>query len=252
MEGIIKTALITGASSGIGKATAEEFAKMGIRMILIARRIDRITSVDWGVEVLPLQLDVTNPGNFMEDLPPEWREIDILVNNAGLSLTLDKLYEGNPVNWDVMIDTNIKGLLYMTRALLPGMIVRKRGDIINISSISGYESYPGGNVYCATKHAVRAISHATRLDCLGMGVRVTDMAPGFVETEFSEVRWSDKKRADEFYASVEALQAKDIAEAIAFCVTRPPHVDIAQMLIMPTVQASTVHVHKKCGAGVFD
>lgn len=242
-----KIVFITGASSGIGKATAEQFAAQGAKLILTARRIDRLETVakqlqkDYQVEILPLALDVqdkTAVTNVIEQLPKEWQAIDVLVNNAGLALGLDKVQNVNLDDVDGMIDTNIKGLLYMTRIILPGMIERGTGHIINVGSIAGREHYAGGAVYVATKHAVRAISKTLRMDILGLGVRVSEIAPGAVNTEFSTVRFKgDKEKADNVYLGFDPLLANDIAEAILFCATRPAHVNVSELEIYPTAQA---------------
>lgn len=249
-----KTILITGASSGIGYATAEHFAKEGHRLILTARRIERIEDLKkelverYGVEVLCLQLDVQDRAiveQAFSSLPANWQDIDVLVNNAGLALSTSTLQEGSIDQWDQMIDTNVKGLLYVTRAILPGMVGRKSGHVINIGSIAGHEYYPGGNVYCATKHAVKAITKNMRIDLLGTPVRVTSIDPGAVATEFSQVRWNDKKRSDEFYEQFQPLKAEDIASAILYCANTPEHVNVAEMIVMPTCQASANHLSKK-------
>jgi len=248
-----KIVLITGASSGIGKACAEQFAAEGARLILTARRKERLDELakqlkeQYQTQTLTLQLDVQDKTQVLalvEGLPAEWREIDVLVNNAGLALSSDKFQDGSIENWEIMIDTNVKGLLYMTRSILPGMLSRNRGHIINIGSVAGLEYYGGGNVYCATKHAVRAISKTLRIDILGSAVRVSEIDPGAVETEFSEVRWKDKARAKTFYSEFTPLMASDIADAVLYCATRPAHVNIAEMLVFPVDQASANHMHK--------
>jgi 3-hydroxy acid dehydrogenase / malonic semialdehyde reductase len=249
-----KTVLITGASSGIGRACAEAFADHGARLIVAARRIDRLKKLarelsnSRHVDVLARQLDVTDRpavGAAINRLPQAWREIDILVNNAGLSRGLEKIQEGIFQNWEEMIDTNIKGLLYVTRAILPGMVARGRGHIVNIGSIAGHEVYPGGNVYCATKHAVKALNKALRLDLLGTGIRVTTVDPGMTETEFSLVRFrGDRERASKVYQGLQPLTAGDIAEAVVWSCSRPPHVNVEQLIITPTDQASVSMVNK--------
>lgn len=248
-----KNILITGASSGIGQACARLFAANGARIILSARRKERIDSLanelksSHGTQCLSLTLDVRNKSeveSVLGTLPSGWQSIDVLINNAGLALSSDPIQQGSTENWDTMIDTNVKGLLYVSRTILPGMLARRHGHIINIGSIAGQECYPAGNVYCATKHAVRAITKSMRLDLLGTPIRVTEIAPGAVETEFSEVRWGDKNKAQAFYQDFNPLLAMDIADAAYYCVTRPPHVDIAEMTIMPTVQASANHIHR--------
>jgi 3-hydroxy acid dehydrogenase/malonic semialdehyde reductase len=253
-----KTVFISGASSGIGKATAELFAANGANVILAARRLDRLEKLKdsfikaYDCNVLPLQLDIQNKSQVksaIDNLPAEWKNIDILINNAGLSITSDKIQEGNVDNWDVIINTNLQGLLYLTRAILPVMIERKHGHIFNIGSTAAHDYYLTGNIYSATKHAVRALSKSMRIDLLGSGIRVSEIDPGMVHTEFSEVRWQDKKRADEFYQGFTPLAAEDIADAILYCATRPLHVDVAEMVIYPTDQASANHLYKQGGSG---
>lgn len=248
-----KIVFITGASSGIGKAAAYQFAERGAKLILTARRIDRIQKLSeeiknkFNVDALPLQLDVQDKQNVksvIQKLPKEWRDIDILINNAGLALDTFKLQDGNLEHWDTMINTNLSGLLYVTREILPHMILRNSGHIINVGSIAGHEYYMTGNVYSATKHAVKAISKSLRIDLMGTAIRVTEIDPGAVNTEFSEVRWKDKKRANDFYKDFDALTGDDIADAMVYCATRPLHVDVAEMIIMPTSQASSNHLHK--------
>lgn len=248
-----KIVLVTGASSGIGKSCAEQFAVLGANVILTARRLDRITTLadslktQHHVNTLALKLDVQNREEvktILEQLSAEWKNIDILVNNAGLALSTDLIHDSNIDNWETMIDTNIKGLLYVTHAILPGMIARNWGHIVNIGSVAGHEYYPRGNIYSATKHAVKAINKSLRLDLLGTPIRVTEISPGMVETEFSEVRWNDKARAKEFYAGLTPLQADDIADAVVYATTRKPHVNVEEILIFPTIQASANHVYR--------
>jgi NADP-dependent 3-hydroxy acid dehydrogenase YdfG len=248
-----KIILITGASSGIGEACAHLFAAHGAKLILAARRIDKIDMLaktlkeSHGSDCISIALDVCQRDaveTTLHALPKSWQSIDILINNAGLALSSDPIQNGSIDNWDTMIDTNIKGLLYVTHTLLPGMLERNRGHIVNIGSIAGQEAYPNGNVYCATKHAVRAISKSLRIDLLGTPLRITEIAPGAVNTEFSSVRWNDPERAKLFYADFEPLMANDIAESVYFCITRPAHVDIAEMTILPTCQASANHLHR--------
>ena len=250
-----KIVFITGASSGIGKACTEQFAAEGAKLILTARRRERLESLSAELkskhnnDVLCLNLDVQDQKNVastIEKLPHDWQNIDILINNAGKALSTNKIQEGELDDWEDMIDTNIKGLLYVTRAILPGMIARNSGYIINISSTAGHHNYASGNVYCATKHAVRSLSESMRLDLCGTAIRVTDIAPGMVHTEFSEVRWKgDKAKADDFYKNMTPLNANDIADSIIFCVTRPAHVNIAELVIYPTDQASPTVVSRK-------
>lgn len=245
---------ITGASSGIGKACAEQFAASGANVILTARRLDRITALakelktKYQIEALPIKLDVQVNDQVVQvvnGLPESWKKINILLNNAGLALATDTIQESEISNWNTMIDTNIKGLLYVTRAILPGMIARKQGHIVNIGSVAGHEYYPRGNIYSATKHAVKAINKSLRLDLLGTNIRVSEIAPGMVETEFSEVRWNDKERAKQFYADIEPLLPEDIADAVLYCTTRKPHVNVEEIIVTPTSQASANHVFRQ-------
>ncbi|MEH2291822.1 SDR family oxidoreductase [Nostoc sp.] len=247
--------LITGASSGIGTACARIFAGAGAKLILAARRLERLQQLadtlnkDFITEIHLLQLDVRDR-NAVEEaistLPPAWSEIDILINNAGLSRGLDKLHEGSFQDWEDMIDTNIKGLLYLSRYVVPGMVSRDRGHVVNLGSIAGHQTYPGGNVYCATKAAVRAISDGLKQDLLGTRVRVTSVDPGMVETEFSEVRFhGDTERANKVYQGVTPLTADDVADVIFFCVTRSPHVNINEVVLMPVDQASATLVNRR-------
>jgi len=250
-----KVVLITGASSGIGRSCARAFAGKGARLVLAARRLQRLEELAVelkrkpGEDILLLAMDVRDQPAMeraVNGLPPEWTAIDVLVNNAGLSRGLDKVYEGKLDDWEEMIDVNIKGLLYVSRAVIPGMVKRGHGHIINIGSIAGREVYPGGNVYCATKFAVDALSKGMRLDLSGTGLRVSQVSPGMVETEFSLVRFrGDKERAGKVYQGLTPLSPDDIADAIVYCATRPPHVNISEMLVMPTAQASTTMVHRK-------
>ena len=219
-----KIVFITGASSGIGTACATEFAKLGAKLIISARRIDQLNDIanclrqEYQIEVLPIQLDVRDKDTVQQvinNLPKEWQHIDILVNNAGLALTTDSMQNANTDNWDNMIDVNLKGLLYVTRNILPIMLKNNSGHIVNIGSTAGHDYYPGGNVYSATKHAVRAISKSLRLDILGSKVRVSEVDPGAVGgTEFSVVRWNNKEKAKEFYSTFTPLAATDVADAV--------------------------------------
>ncbi len=250
-----KVVFITGASSGIGASCARAFARQKAKLILTARRRSRLEELSAELErsadtpSFLLELDVrdqTSVESAIAGLPPEWREIDILINNAGLSRGLDKLHEGKIDDWEEMIDTNIKGLLYVSRAVIPDMVKRGRGHVINIGSIAGHEVYPNGNVYCATKFAVRALSKAMRIDLLGTGLRVSNVDPGLVETEFSLVRFrGDTERAKKVYQGYTPLSPDDIAEAVVYCATRPPHVDISEIVVMPTDQASTSLVNRR-------
>lgn len=249
------TVLITGASAGIGAACARAFAARGARLLLAARRTDRLETLaeelrqTHGTESHPLALDVRDSVEvtaLLGGLPPEWSVIDVLVNNAGLGRGLEPLQEGRTEDWDEMIDTNLKGLLYTTRAVIPGMTERGRGHVVNIGSVAGHEVYPGGAVYCATKHAVDAITRGLRMDLLGTGVRVSTVDPGMVETEFSTVRFGgDRERADRVYAGMTPLTPDDVAEAVVWCATRPPHVNVDQIILKPTDQASATRVHRE-------
>lgn len=250
-----KTALITGASAGIGAACAKTLAKEGYRLILAARRADRLQELAEELqhahksEIHQIVLDVRDRKaveNAIAGLPAAWRNIDVLINNAGLSQGLDPIQSGDLDDWDRMIDTNIKGLLYVTRAVLPRMQENNRGHIINIGSIAGKEVYPNGNVYCATKHAVDALSKGMRIDLLPHQIKVTAIHPGMVETEFSLVRFKgDQDRAAAVYHNLEPLLAVDIAEAVWFALSRPSHVTINDMLIMPTIQANSTQILRK-------
>ncbi len=250
-----RVVLVTGASSGIGAACARAFAREGARLVLAARRVDRLTRLARELPplgspgVTTIELDVRDRSAVaaaLDALAEPWRTIEVLVNNAGLSRGLAGLHAGAIDDWEEMIDTNVKGLLYVDRAIVPGMVARGRGTVIHIGSIAGRQLYPGGNVYCATKHAVRAITDGLRLDLLGTGVRVTTIDPGLVETEFSEVRFhGDRERAQAVYRGLTPLTAEDVAEVVVFAATRPPHVDLAEVLLLPTDQASTTHVHRR-------
>lgn len=250
-----KTVFITGASSGIGKACAYAFAQEKARLIISSRtknKIDEIAAdirVKFGVEVYALKLDVTDRElihNTISNLPEEWNNIDILVNNAGLGRGTNKLYEDDIDGWEEMIDTNVKGLLYVTRAIVPKMVARKTGHVINIGSIAGHETYPGGAVYCASKHAVTAITRSLRMDVLDKGIRVSTVDPGMVETNFSIVRfYGDKEKAKNAYKGLTPLNGDDIAEAVIFCATRPPHANINEIIIMPSVQANALINYRK-------
>lgn len=249
-----KIAFITGATSGIGEACAILFAQQGYQLILAGRRAERLEKLSlhledkYAIQVMPLVLDVRNKTELttiLEALPSQWRKVDVLVNNAGLSQGLDPVDKGDTDDWDTMIDTNIKGLLYVTKIVSNWMIPAKRGHIINIGSIAGKEVYPNGNVYCATKHAVDALNKGMRMDLLPYGIKVTAINPGAVETEFSLVRFKgDEERAKAVYENFEPLIAQDIADAIWFAVSRPAHVNINDMLIMPTAQASATITKK--------
>lgn len=247
-----KTALITGATSGIGKSTAIHFALKGIRLVLCGRRQDRLDALkeELGkeVDVHTLNFDIRNKEAVtvaIDTLPKDFSQIDILVNNAGNAHGLDTIQDGSVDDWDAMLDINVKGLLYVSKALIPQMVARKSGHIINIGSTAGKEVYPKGNVYCASKHAVDAINQGMRIDLNGTGVRVGAVNPGLVETEFSNVRFKgDEERADNVYKGFQPLKPEDIADIIHFVVTRPYHVNIADLVVMPTAQASSTIVDK--------
>ncbi len=246
-----KTILITGATAGIGAATAERFAQAGHRLILTGRRAERLAQLasTLETETLTLAFDVRDKAQVKEAIaaiPDNWKAIDILVNNAGLAAGMDPVQSGSIDDWEQMIDTNVKGLLYMTREISPGMCERKSGHIINIGSIAGKEVYPNGNVYCATKHAVDALSKAMRIDMLPYGIKVTNVAPGLVETEFSMVRFKgDETRSSIVYQGMEPLTGKDIADVIWYVANTPAHVTINDILVMPTAQAASVHIHRE-------
>lgn len=245
-----KIAMVTGATSGIGWATAEALAKEGYQLIICGRRKERLQelSAKVGVKTLELLFDVSDRAAVAEalhSLPAEWKHIDVLINNAGNAHGLGKIHEGNIDDWDAMIDINVKGLLYVTKAIVPNMVERGSGHVVNIGSIAGKEAYPGGNVYCCSKHAVDAINTGMRMDLNGTGVKVSQVCPGLVETEFSLVRFKgDKDRAKVAYEGFDALRAEDIADLIRFIVTRPAHVNIADTLILPAAQASPTLVAK--------
>lgn len=248
-----KIALVTGATAGIGEATALMLAEEGAALIITGRREERLLLLknkleQLNVRVLPLCFDVSDEQAVKQSLgslPEEWRAIDILVNNAGLAAGMNTVQEGDSDDWNRMIDTNVKGLLYVTRAVTRGMVARGSGQIINIGSIAGKEVYPNGNVYCATKHAVDALTKGLRIDLLPHGIRVTQVCPGAVETEFSLVRFhGDAARAEKVYQGFENLVAGDIAECIRFVINRPPHVNINDMVVMPTAQATATIFHK--------
>lgn len=250
-----KIALITGATSGLGKAIALRLAKDGHDVIITGRRKERLEELEKEIEikyearVYSLCFDVRQYAQVEEaigSLPQEWQNIDVLVNNAGLAVGLDPIFKGVVDDWERMIDTNIKGLLYMTRVVSPLMVARKIGHIINIGSIAGKGVYPNGAVYCATKFAVNALSQGMRMDMLPYGIRVTQICPGAVETEFSLVRFKgDQDKADQVYTGYDNLVAEDIAEAVYYAVSQPSHVDIQDMLIMPTAQATGNMFHKE-------
>lgn len=248
----MKTILITGATAGIGEATARRFAREGhCRLILTGRRADRLAQLAAElsaetVAVLPLTLDVRDREaveQAIATLPADFQTVDILVNNAGLALSTDPIQTASPEDWDVMLDTNVKGLLNISHAIMPGMIDRCSGHIINLGSIAGKEVYPGGQIYCASKFAVNAITQSMRIDLLRYGIRVSHVAPGMVETEFSVVRFGgDAERAKTPYQGITPLTGNDIAEVIWWISAQPPHVNINDIVVMPTAQANTSQV----------
>ncbi len=247
-----KTALITGSTSGIGKATAYAFAKMNINLILCGRNTEVLSELEKElsklVAVTTLNFDVRDKTEVLQKiqgLPDSFKNIDILVNNAGNAHGLDPIQHGNLDDWDAMLDINVKGLLYVSKAVIPGMIDRKSGHIINIGSTAGKEVYPNGNVYCASKFAVDAINQGMRIDLNKTGIKVGAINPGLTQTDFSKVRFKgDKEKADKVYQGFEALQPEDIADIISFVVTRPYHVNIADLTVMPSAQASSTIVNK--------
>lgn len=250
-----KTVLITGATAGIGEATANLLAQNNFNLIITGRRTERLNALktkiesETGAEVIALNFDIRNrieTEKAIEKLPDKWKKVDILINNAGLAAGLSGVNNGEVDNWERMIDTNIKGLLYITRLISAQMIERGEGHIVNISSIAGRETYPMGNVYCATKHAVEALTKGMRLDFLQHGIKVSSVSPGAVETEFSLVRFNgDNERAKKVYEGITPLYAKDVAETILFVVTRPKHVNIDDILVMPTDQAYSRDFNRK-------
>jgi len=242
---------ITGASSGIGLATAKAFALAGARLVLAARRRGRLEALaaKLPTEAHLIELDVRDREavhRAVGAIPPAFSDIDVLVNNAGLSRGFEPVHEGSEDDWDEMIDTNVKGLLYVTRAVLPGMVARGRGHIISIGSVAGHEGYPRGNAYCASKAAVRMLNKCMRLDLVGTGIRVSTVDPGLVPTEFSEVRFhGDRERAQKVYENARPLSAADVAEAIVWCASRPPWVNAEEIILMPTDQASPTLIHRR-------
>jgi 3-hydroxy acid dehydrogenase / malonic semialdehyde reductase len=246
-----KTALITGATSGIGKATAFEFAKHGIQLIICGRRQERLEAIKKELKslttVCTLQFDVRDKNQVeiaLASLPNEFKKIDILINNAGNAHGLDPIQTGSLDDWDAMMDINVKGLLYVSKAIIPQMVERQSGHIINIGSSAGKEVYPKGNVYCGSKHAVLAITEGMRIDLNPFGIKVGAVNPGLVETEFSQVRFKGDKIADTVYKGFKALQAEDIADIIYFVISRPSHVNIADLLVFPTAQANSTTLKK--------
>lgn len=249
-----KIALITGATSGIGEACARKFADGGYDLIITGRRAEKLAAIKedieaQGTKVKTLTFDVRDADAAeasINSLEPEWRNVDVLINNAGLALGLDKEFEGDPVDWNTMIDTNIKGLLTMTRLIVPGMVKRNEGHVINIGSVAGDAAYACGNVYCATKAAVKALSDGLRIDVADTAVRVTNLKPGLVETNFSNVRFhGDSQRADNVYKGIQPLTGADIADVAFYAASAPKHVQIAEVLILATHQASGSVIHRE-------
>lgn len=245
-----KKALITGASSGIGRAIAQQLAKQGLELILVARRLDRLQAlkaqleIQHGVSVTVASVDVRDR-KAAEAFAKTATGVDVLINNAGLARGVDRLQDADVDDWETMIDTNIKGLLYFTRALIPQMITQGHGHIVNLGSVAGRWVYPGGAVYCATKFAVAALSEGLRMDLLGTGIRVTNVEPGMVETEFSEVRLQDSEKAKSVYKGMKPLSAEDVAETVLWCLNRPSHVNIQELVLFPVDQAAVQHVHRR-------
>jgi NADP-dependent 3-hydroxy acid dehydrogenase YdfG len=247
--------IITGASSGIGAACADKFASQGWNLLLTARRLDRLKLMavqlekQYKIDVFPLELDVREPSSgalLVNYLHRNGLQADVLLNNAGLAAGLSPIHEGLADDWERMIDTNIKGLLYISRSIAPLMVARKFGHIINIGSIAGKEAYAGGNVYCATKFAVDGLTKAMRIDLVGHGVKVTQIAPGAVETEFSLVRFKgDEDRAEKVYDGYQPLSAADVADAVYYCASLPAHVNVNDMVLMPTAQAAATVIDRK-------
>jgi 3-hydroxy acid dehydrogenase/malonic semialdehyde reductase len=253
-----KTVLITGASSGIGRATAKAFAEQGARLLLCARRMERLadlagelSTLEADPDIFSFRLDVRDRGAVEEtlaNLPDEWSSIDVLVNNAGLSRGLTKLHQNDPQDWEEMIDTNIKGLLYVTRAVVPGMLARGNGHVINLGSTAGHQTYANGAVYCASKAAETAISEGLKIDLIGTPVRVTSIDPGMVETEFAAVRFrGDQERAAKVYSDITPLQPEDVADAIVWAATRPAHVNIHTVVMTTIDQANSTVFHRHGG-----
>ncbi len=251
-----KTVFITGASSGIGEACAYAFAEEGANLVLSARRGDKLADLSRNLDsqysnklkIFIGELDVRDPrkvDDFISSIPSEFSPIEVLLNNAGLAVGADKLFEATIDDWERMIDTNLKGLLYVSRTVIPLMVENGRGHVINIGSIAGREPYPGGSVYCGTKHAVRAISRSLKMDLLGTNIRVSNVEPGAVETEFSLVRYKgDKEKAKGVYEGLVPLCAVDIADAVLYCATCPAHVNVAELLVLANSQASAYHTDR--------
>ncbi len=247
--------MITGATAGIGKATALKLAEIGYNLIITGRRKELLTKLEhqirnsWANEVISLCFDVQNQeevNKAMDSLPNEWQSVDLLINNAGLAMGMSSFENGDMNDWETMINTNVKGLLYVTKRVVPFMVSKQSGQIVNIGSVAGKEIYPMGNVYCASKFAVDALTKSMRIDLVKHNIKVSQICPGMVETEFSLVRFKgDKERAKKVYDGVTPLFAEDIADAIVYIATRPKHVNINDMIIMPTQQASTMVVDRK-------
>jgi 3-hydroxy acid dehydrogenase / malonic semialdehyde reductase len=250
-----KIAIITGATSGIGEACAYKFAQEGWDLVITGRRQDRLKEIEniirerFEVDVLVLSFDVREllqVKNALNSLEGKWTQADVLINNAGLAVGKGPIQEGIYEDWERMIDTNIKGLLYMSREIAPMMIKNGHGHIINIASLAGHESYPGGNVYCATKHAVRSLTRGMRMDLVQHGIKVSVVSPGAADTEFSLVRYKgDKEQADKTYEGFIPLKAEDIAESVFFIASQPPHVNIEEIFILPSAQASSTIIHRE-------
>jgi len=250
-----KIVFITGATSGIGKSCAEAFAREKSDLILTGRRVERLKNLaaklekNYAIKTKSVKLDVRDFNQVKKavgSLDSKWNKIDILLNNAGLARGFNKIYDGKKIDWDEMIDTNVKGLAYVTRIILPLMIKRKKGHVINIGSTAGHEVYPNGNVYTATKFAVKALSQSIRVDVLDKGIKVSSVDPGMVETEFSLVRFrGDKNRAGNVYKGLKPLSPEDVAEAVLFCAGRPDNVNINEVILTPLAQASSTQVHRK-------
>lgn len=246
-----QTAFITGATSGIGAAVAKLLAQEGVNLILTGRRQERLSEMKetyekkYSVSVQTIALDVQNKNDVKQRIGAIQDEIDFLINSAGLALGTDPIQSGKIEQWDQMIDTNFKGLLYVTREILPRMLKKDKGHIVNIASVAGHDCYPGGNIYSATKHAVVAISQSLRLDLQESSIRVSQVSPGAVETEFSRVRWQDVQRAKQFYQDFDPLTSEDIADNVLYCITRPPHVNISEIIVWPQAQSSVTQICRK-------
>ena len=248
-----KNVFITGASAGIGKACAQQFAQLGANVILAARRVERVAQLaeelaqQYQVKTLALPLDVSDRAAVeaaIAGLPEQWQAIDILVNNAGVSTTTTLMQNANIDDWEAMIDVNLKGLLYVTRTIIPNMVARDTGHVVNIGSIAGHDYFMAGNVYSATKHAVKALTRSLRIDLKGYHIRVSEVDPGMVKTELSEKRW-DKERAEKYYQGFEPLVGDDVADTVIYCVTRPLHVNVSEIMVYPQAHVSPTIVHRE-------